>query len=73
MTTAVEPILRVRNFGVGYRVSGRDLPALQDVSFDIRPQEIVGLVGESGSGKSTVASAILGILARNGRVTEGSI
>ena len=43
------------------------------MSFEIRPQEIVGLVGESGSGKSTVASAILGILARNGRVTDGSI
>jgi len=69
----VAPIMRVRNLGVGYRVSGRDLPALQDVSFEIRPQEIVGLVGESGSGKSTVASAMLGILARNGRITSGSI
>jgi peptide/nickel transport system ATP-binding protein len=73
MRTRVDPILRVRNIGVGYRVSGHDLPALQDVSFEIRPREIVGLVGESGSGKSTVASAIIGILARNGRVTDGSI
>ncbi len=33
----------------------------------------LGLVGESGSGKSTVAAAILRILARNGRITGGSI
>jgi ABC-type glutathione transport system ATPase component len=66
-------LLSVRGLGVAYRVGGLDLPALRDVSFDITSGEILGLVGESGSGKSTVAAAILRILARNGRITNGSI
>jgi len=66
-------LLDVRDLGVSYRVRGIDLAALHDVSFTIHRGEIVGLVGESGSGKSTVAAAVLGILARNGQVTAGSI
>ena len=56
-----------------YRVGGVDLPAFRDVSFDLASGEILGLVGESGSGKSTAAAAILRILARNGRITSGTI
>ena len=37
-------------------------PAVNDVSFDIRAGEIVGLIGESGSGKSTVARLLAGLL-----------
>lgn len=66
-------LLSVHDLCVVYRVAGADLKALQDVTFDIEPGEIVGLVGESGSGKSTVAAALLRILAPNGRITGGSI
>jgi len=66
-------LLGVRDLGVSYRVRGVDLPALHDVSFTIGRGEVVGLVGESGSGKSTVAAAVLGILARNGQITAGSV
>jgi peptide/nickel transport system ATP-binding protein len=65
--------LAVEHLDVTYRVRGRDLTVLRDVSFRIRRGESYGLVGESGSGKSTVALAVVRYLARNGRVSGGRI
>ncbi len=49
------------------------IPVLRDISLDIPPRSVVGLVGESGSGKSTVALALMGLLAPNARVRGGQI
>ena len=56
-------------------VSDRDggAPILRDVSLTLERGEVRGLVGESGAGKSTIAKALLGILPRGVRVTNGSI
>jgi peptide/nickel transport system ATP-binding protein len=58
---------------VSYNVRGTDRLAVRDVSFQIGRGESFGLVGESGSGKTTVALAITRYLARNGRVSAGTI
>ncbi|RMI44161.1 ABC transporter ATP-binding protein [Streptomyces triticirhizae] len=50
---------------------GRDVAAVNDVSFDIAAGECLALVGESGCGKSVLASALLGLLPANAR-TRGS-
>jgi peptide/nickel transport system ATP-binding protein len=58
---------------VSYNVRGTDRLAVRDVSFQIGRRESFGLVGESGSGKTTMALAITRYLARNGRVSAGTI
>ena len=59
------PILRVqgmtRHFRVGGFRSHGQLHAIDDVSFEVAPGEIVALVGESGSGKSTIARVLAGL------------
>jgi ABC-type glutathione transport system ATPase component len=49
--------LAVEHVEVSYRVRGRDLRVLRDVSFAVGRGESYGLVGESGCGKSTMALA----------------
>jgi len=65
--------LHVDNLNVAYRVRGRQVMALRDVSFRIGPGEGFGLVGESGCGKTTVALTIERYLPTNGQVLGGRI
>jgi peptide/nickel transport system ATP-binding protein len=73
MSTAAADALAVENVDITYRVRGRDLVTVHDVSFRIGHGESYGLVGESGSGKSTMALAVVRYLARNGRVSQGRV
>lgn len=73
MLDAVEPCLTVRNLVVEFPNRHGVLTALNDVSLDIRPGEILGVVGESGAGKSMTGLAILGLLERPGRIASGEI
>jgi oligopeptide/dipeptide ABC transporter ATP-binding protein len=60
--TAV-PILSVERLGKRFPIGkGQSVHAVNDVSFEIRPGQTVGLVGESGSGKSTIGRTVLRLL-----------
>jgi oligopeptide transport system ATP-binding protein len=64
-----QPVLEVRNLVKHFPVRGRGLArrragevhAVCDVSFDLYPQETLGLVGESGCGKTTTARVLLNL------------
>ena len=70
---ADSPVLTVENLTTGFEVNGRFIPAVIDVSFDLRKGETFGLVGESGSGKSLTALSIMGLVERPGRIDRGRI
>ncbi len=75
-TSAAPPILAVRNLCKHFGQSGgwfgkkrAPVRAVEDVSFDLRRGENLGIVGESGSGKTTVGRMIMRIL----EPTSGSV
>jgi peptide/nickel transport system ATP-binding protein len=72
-TSARPDALAVEHIDVSYRVRGRQILVVRDVSFRIGRGESYGLVGESGCGKSTIALAVVRYLARNGKVSSGGI
>lgn len=64
-----DPLLKVDHVTISYNGE----PTVQDVSFELKQGEILGIVGESGSGKSTIIKAIMGLLGEEGLVTKGDI
>jgi len=71
--TMTLPVLDIANLSVGYAGENGILPAVDNVSLTIAPNEFVGLAGESGCGKSTIAQSILRLLKAPGVITGGAI
>ncbi len=66
-------LLSIRDLRVAFDGRHGPLTALDGVSFDIAPGEILGVVGESGAGKSLTGAAVIGLLDPPGRIAGGSI
>ena len=66
-------LLQVKSLIVEFPSRRGNLRALDDISFDIAPGEILGVVGESGAGKSLTGASIIGLLEPPGRVAGGEI
>jgi peptide/nickel transport system ATP-binding protein len=71
---AASPLLQVRDLRTFFHTEGGTARAVDGVSFDIFPGEVLGLVGESGSGKSVTALSVLRLIPDPpGKIVGGSI
>jgi len=62
-------IVEVQNLSVGFETRAGLVHAVQNLSFEVRQGETLGIVGESGSGKSVSSLALMGLLPPNAHVT----
>ena len=66
-------LLSIRDLDVKFRVRGRTLTAIRNVSLDIYENETIAIVGESGCGKSVLTKTFAGTLDNNGYIDHGDI
>ncbi len=69
----MKPLLEVNNLSVDYITMDGSVRAVDDVSFTINPEEILGLAGESGCGKSTIAYSLMRLHRPPAIISEGEI
>ncbi|RUM95535.1 ABC transporter ATP-binding protein [Pseudaminobacter arsenicus] len=70
----VVPTLSIKDLTVSFGKPGRELLAVNGVTYDVQPGETLGVVGESGSGKSVTLLAALGLLpSPPARISRGSV
>jgi len=68
------PLLEVKNLETAFDIDGTDYNAVDNVSFQVKPRQIVGVVGESGCGKSVMSLSIMQLLPKGiGKVKSGEI
>jgi len=79
MPDGAMPVLEVRGLTTVFQTRGGEVHAVNDVSFHLRPGELLGVVGESGSGKSVTMMSLIGLLpmppaqVRAGQVLLGGV
>ena len=70
---ATGPVISVQGLRAAFRVEGEWRPAVDDISFEVFPNETVAIVGESGSGKSVTALSIMRLVPEANSRIEGNI
>src|SRR6186997_1630090 len=73
VTFDAEPLLRVRDLRASFQLDEGTVRAVDGVSFDVFPGQVVGIVGESGCGKSVTMRAVLQLVEPPGRITHGEM
>ncbi|AVK99449.1 ABC transporter ATP-binding protein [Pediococcus inopinatus] len=73
MENAEENILEVKNLTIDFHTYAGTVKAIRDVSFHLKKGETLAIVGESGSGKTVTTKTVMGLLANNAEVVEGTV
>jgi len=68
-----EPILSVRNLRTYFYMEEGVVKAVDGVSFDLYPNEVLGIVGETGSGKSVTVKSIMRLIKPPGKIVDGQM
>lgn len=68
-----EYLLSVQDLHTSFTTDSGEVQAVNGISFNLNPGEVLGIVGESGSGKSVSAYSVMQILAENGRIKSGKV
>jgi peptide/nickel transport system ATP-binding protein len=68
-----EAILKIEGLKTHFYTEAGIVKAVDNISFEIRKGESLGLVGESGSGKTVTALSVLKIIPKPGKIVEGKI
>ena len=68
-----EKLIEINNLVTSFRIKDEYFPAVDDVSIELRRNEILAIVGESGCGKSTLATSIIGLHNPINTKSEGEI
>ncbi|MCM3663033.1 ABC transporter ATP-binding protein [Mesobacillus subterraneus] len=68
------PLLEVKNLETAFNIDGEYYNAVDNVSFSVKPRQIVGVVGESGCGKSVMSLSVMQLLPKGvGKIRGGEI
>lgn len=68
-----DKLLHVNHLSIHFRTEEGEVRAVEDLNFELRKGEVLGIVGESGSGKSVSSLAIMGLLSANASIPQGEI
>src|ERR1051325_5218120 len=68
-----KPLLEVKDLKTYFYTEDGIVRAVDGVSFEVYPGEVLGIVGESGCGKSVTSLSIMRLISKPGRIDQGEI
>ena len=68
-----KPLISIKNLRISFLKKNKIVRVVNNISFDLLKNEVLGIVGESGSGKSVTALSILKLLPKNKTISKGEV